>query len=85
MKRPVAVIVLTALLAAGCSDSQSPPSAGPSTVPSSSAPVPTSEQPSTPTGTGAATTRPTPTPAPTATPSHAASCIDQKLQALTLR
>jgi beta-N-acetylhexosaminidase len=85
VKRSIAVIVLTALLAAGCSDSQSPPSAGPSTVPSSSVPVPTTEQPGTPTGTGTATTRPTPTPAPTATPSHAASCIDQKLQALTLQ
>ena len=70
---------MTALVVAGCSDSQSPPTAGPSTVPSSSVPLPTTqpttEQPSTPTET------PTPTPTADATP----SCIDQKLQTLTLR
>ena len=79
MRRPVALVAMTALVVAGCSDSQSPPTAGPSTVPSSSVPLPTTqpatEQPSTPAET------PTPTPTPTATP----SCIEQKLQTLTLR
>jgi beta-N-acetylhexosaminidase len=79
MRRPVALVAMTALVVAGCSDSQSPPTAGPSTVPSSSVPLPTTqpttEQPSTPSET------PTPTPTPTSTP----SCIDQKLQTLTLR
>ena len=79
MRRPVALVAMTALVVAGCSDSQSPPTAGPSTVPSSSVPLPTTqpttEQPSTPAET------PTPTPTPTSTP----SCVDQKLQTLTLR
>jgi beta-N-acetylhexosaminidase len=78
MSRPVALVALTALVLAGCSDSQSPPTAGPSTVPSSSVPLPTTQPPTTeqPSAT------PTNTPTPTATP---ASCIDQKLQTLTLR
>ena len=79
MRRPVALVAMTALVVAGCSDSQSPPTAGPSTVPSSSVPLPTTqpttEQPSTPAET------PTATPTPTSTP----SCVDQKLQTLTLR
>ncbi|WP_405071005.1 glycoside hydrolase family 3 [Kribbella sp. NBC_01510] len=79
MRRPLALVAMTALVVAGCSDSQSPPTAGPSTVPSSSVPLPTTQpataQPSTPAET------PTPTPTPTATP----SCIEQKLQTLTLR
>ncbi|MEV5964606.1 glycoside hydrolase family 3 N-terminal domain-containing protein [Kribbella sp. NPDC051952] len=82
MSRRVAVVALTALLVAGCSDDQSPPTAGPSTVPSSSVPVSTSEQPATPTDTPSQT--PTPTPTPTATP-NPPSCVDQKLQTLTLR
>jgi beta-N-acetylhexosaminidase len=72
MKGPAVAVVLTALLLAGCSDSDSP-TAGPSTVPSSSVPLPTTEAPSQ-----------TPTPTPTPTPTQI-SCVDQKLQALTLR
>ncbi len=68
------VLTATALLLAGCSDTQSPPTAGPSTVPSSSVPLPTT-QPS--------TTEP-PSPSGTPTPTQA-SCIDQKLKTLTLR
>ena len=79
MRRPVALVAMTALVVAGCSDSQSPPTAGPSTVPSSSVPLPTTqpttEQPSTPAE----------TPTPTTTPSSTHSCLDQKLQTLTLR
>jgi beta-N-acetylhexosaminidase len=73
MKRHAAVVVLTALLLAGCSDTDTP-TAGPSTVPSSSIPLPTA----------APTPTPTPTPSPTPT-STQLSCVDQKLQALTLR
>ena len=69
MRRPVALVVLTALVLAGCSDSQSPPTAGPSTVPSSSVSLPT---------TAAAHDRAarapppdTPTPTPTPTPTNA--------------
>lgn len=81
MRRPVALIALTALAVAGCGDSNSPPTAGPSTVPSSSsvpnspAATPTEPPSQTPTATE------TPMPKPTDVP----SCIDQKLQALTLR
>ena len=79
MRRAVALVAMTALVVAGCGDSQSPPTAGPSTVPSSSVPLPTTqpttEQPSTPTETQ------TPTPTSTSTP----SCVEQKLQTLTLR
>jgi beta-N-acetylhexosaminidase len=83
-RRPVALIALTALVVAGCGDSNSP-TAGPSTVPSSSVPTTEestaepSEQPSSP--------RPTPTDTPTETPSETPTegCIDQKLQSLTLR
>ena len=80
MSRPVALVALTALVLAGCSDSQSPPAAGPSTVPSSSVPLPTTQPPTT--EQPSATPTNTPTPTPTATP---ASCIDQKLKTLTLR
>ncbi|MFK4084249.1 glycoside hydrolase family 3 N-terminal domain-containing protein [Kribbella sp. NPDC020789] len=75
--RTTALVVLSALLLAGCNDSQSPPTAGPSTVPSSSVPLPpeTTDQPTTPT--------PSATPTPTATPTP--SCLDAKLQNLTLR
>jgi beta-N-acetylhexosaminidase len=76
MRRTAAAVALTALLLAGCSDTDSP-TAGPSTVPSSSVPLPTTQSP-TPTPTQTPTPTPTPTPKPT-------SCIDQKLQALTLR
>lgn len=80
MKRQAAAVVLTALLLAGCSDSGSP-TAGPSTVPSSSVSLPTTAAP-TPTQTP--TQSPTRTPTSTPTPTQA-SCVDQKLQALTLR
>jgi len=76
MKRQAAAVVLSALLLAGCSDSDSP-TAGPSTVPSSSVPLPTT---SAPTPTPTPTLTPTPTPTPTQT-----SCVDQKLQTLTPR
>ncbi|TDD25023.1 glycoside hydrolase family 3 protein [Kribbella turkmenica] len=76
MRRHTAAVVLAALLLAGCSDSDAP-TAGPSTAPSSSAPLPTSASPA-PSPTPSPTFRPTPTPTPT-------SCVDQKLQALTLR
>ncbi len=69
--RATALVVLSALLLAGCNDSQSPPTAGPDTVPSSSVPLPpkTTAQPTT---------------TPSETPS-APSCIDTKLESLTLR
>ena len=81
MRRPVALVALTALMVAGCNDGQSPPTAGPSTLPSSSVPLPTTqpsstEQPSSP----ATTPPPPPTSKPTST-----NCVDQKLKALTLR
>ncbi|WP_432887238.1 glycoside hydrolase family 3 N-terminal domain-containing protein [Kribbella sp. CA-245084] len=84
MRRPVALIALTALVVAGCGDSNSP-TAGPSTAPSSSVPIteePTpepSEQPSSP--------EPTPTEPLSETPPQTPTegCIDQKLQSLTLR
>jgi beta-N-acetylhexosaminidase len=72
-----AVVVLTALLLAGCSDTDSP-TAGPSTAPPSSVSLPTTQPPTT----QSPSATPTPTPTPTATP---ASCIDQKLKDLTLR
>ncbi|MFI5736467.1 glycoside hydrolase family 3 N-terminal domain-containing protein [Kribbella sp. NPDC051587] len=73
--RSTALVVLSALLLAGCNDSQSPPTAGPSTVPSSSVPLPpkTTDQPTTP----------TPSATPTSTPTT--GCIDAKLEDLTLR
>lgn len=80
MKRTAAVVVLTALLLTACTDTGTP-TAGPSTVPSSSVPQPTTQAP-TPTPTP--TPMPPPTPTPTSTPTQP-SCIDQKLQALTLR
>ncbi|MET9269240.1 glycoside hydrolase family 3 N-terminal domain-containing protein [Kribbella sp. NPDC003557] len=81
MRRPVALIALTALAVTGCGDSGTP-TAGPSTVPSSS--VPTSDQPSATTPTPTPSETPTPTPTPTAKPT-ASNCIDQKLKSLTLR
>jgi beta-N-acetylhexosaminidase len=80
MKRQAAAVVLTALLLAGCGDSGSP-TAGPSTVPSSSISLPTTASP---TPTQAPTQSPTATPTPTPTPTQT-GCVDQKLQALTLR
>jgi beta-N-acetylhexosaminidase len=73
--RSTALVVLSALLLAGCNDSQSPPTAGPSTVPSSSVPLPpkTTDQP----------TIPRPSATPTSTPTT--GCIDAKLEDLTLR
>jgi beta-N-acetylhexosaminidase len=86
MRRPVALIALTALAVTGCGDSGSP-TAGPSTVPSSS--ISTSEEPSapatTPAETPSQTPTPTKTPTQTSTPTGTTSCIDQKLKALTLR
>ncbi|MFB6720276.1 glycoside hydrolase family 3 N-terminal domain-containing protein [Kribbella sp. NPDC056345] len=70
--RATALVVLSALLLAGCNDSQSPPTAGPDTVPSSSVPLPPK------------TTAQPPTTTPSETPS-APSCIDTKLESLTLR
>ncbi|MFD7160414.1 glycoside hydrolase family 3 N-terminal domain-containing protein [Kribbella sp. NPDC059898] len=86
MRRPVALIALTALVVAGCGGKGSQPTAGPSTVPSSTVPV--TEEPSSPATTPTAnTTSPsqTQTPTQTSTPSQAPSCVDQKLKALTLR
>ncbi|NIK54524.1 glycoside hydrolase family 3 protein [Kribbella shirazensis] len=85
MRRPVALIALTALAVSGCGDSGSEPTAGPSTVPSSS--VPTTDEPSSPVTTPTETPTDTPSATPTRkpTPTKAPSCIDQKLQALTLR
>lgn len=88
MRRPVTLIALTALAVTGCGDSGSP-TAGPSTVPSSSIPitdVPATTPTGTPTGTPSDTPTDTPSPAPTSQPPTSASgCVDQKLQALTLR
>ena len=78
MRRPVALIALTALAVAGCGGNGSKPTAGPSTIPSST--VPTTEAPS-----PATPETQTPTPTPTPTPTEAPSCVDQKLKALTLR
>ncbi|MFG1626907.1 glycoside hydrolase family 3 N-terminal domain-containing protein [Kribbella sp. NPDC049227] len=80
MRHPAALVLLTALLLAGCGDTDSPPTAGPSTAPSSSVPLPTTQPPTTEAPT-TPTPSATPTPTPTATPT---SCIDQKLKALTL-
>lgn len=88
MRRPVTLIALTALAVTGCGDSGSP-TAGPSTVPSSSIPItddPATTPTGTPTGTPSDTPTDTPSPAPTSQPPTSASgCVDQKLQALTLR
>ncbi|RZU14078.1 beta-N-acetylhexosaminidase [Kribbella rubisoli] len=81
MRRPVALIALTALVVAGCGDSNSP-TAGPSTVPSSSVPIEPTEQPSEEPSSPATETPP---PTATDTPTDAVNCIDQKLQSLTLR
>ena len=84
MRRPVALIALTALVVAGCGDSNSP-TAGPSTVPSSS--VPTTEEPTSEPSEQPSSPEPTPTHTLTETPSETPTegCIDQKLQSLTLR
>jgi len=82
MRRPVAMVALAALAVSGCSDNQSPPTAGPSTIPSSSVPLsPTTQEPSSP----AAPSTLSPTPSPTPTPTKTPSCVEQKLQTLTLR
>ncbi|WP_427885906.1 glycoside hydrolase family 3 N-terminal domain-containing protein [Kribbella sp. GL6] len=80
MRRPVALIALTALVVAGCGGKGSQPTAGPSTVPSSTVPV--TEEPGSPATTPTANT---PSPTQTPTPTQAPSCVDQKLTALTLR
>ncbi|GAA3098730.1 beta-N-acetylhexosaminidase [Kribbella aluminosa] len=81
MRRPVALIALIALVVTGCGKGAQP-TAGPSTVPSSTVPatVPTIEEPSSP-----ASTPTSATPAESASPTEAPSCVDQKVQALTLR
>ncbi|WUJ74790.1 glycoside hydrolase family 3 [Kribbella soli] len=85
MRRPVALIALTALVVAGCGDSNSP-TAGPSTVPSSSVPIEPTEQPSEePSEEPSGPATETPPPMATDTPTDAVNCIDQKLQSLTLR
>lgn len=92
MRRPVALIALTALAVAGCGDNGSEPTAGPATVPSSSAPTTGSVDPGTTPATAPADT-PSPTPQPTQSPAQpptdpptkVPSCVDQKLKALTLR
>ncbi|TWD81495.1 beta-N-acetylhexosaminidase [Kribbella amoyensis] len=73
------VATVAVLLLAGCGDSGSP-TAGPSTVPSSTVPVTPSETPTT-------SATPSTSPSTTTTPSKppAASCVDQKLAALSLR
>src|SRR5690349_7985791 len=83
-RRPVALIALTALVVAGCGDSNSP-TGGPSTVPSSS--VPTTEEPTSEPSEQPSSPEPTPTHTLTETPSETPTegCIDQKLQSLTLR
>lgn len=83
MRRPVALIALTALVVSGCGGKGSQPTAGPSTVPSSTVPVTEgpSSPASTPTAETASPSRPTPSPHATQAP----SCVDQKLKALTLR
>ncbi|MGW6279679.1 glycoside hydrolase family 3 N-terminal domain-containing protein [Kribbella sp. NPDC055071] len=79
MRRPVALIALTALVVAGCSDTNAP-TAGPTTAPSPSVPLPTTGSP-TETPSETPTSTPT-TPTPPATPT---SCVDAKLNTLTLR
>ncbi|HWD82616.1 MAG TPA: glycoside hydrolase family 3 N-terminal domain-containing protein [Kribbella sp.] len=80
MRRPVALLALTAFAVTGCGGNGSQTTAGPSTIPSST--VPTTEEPS-------STTKPAETPVQTPTPSTAPttapSCVDQKLKELTLR
>jgi beta-N-acetylhexosaminidase len=78
--RAAVVLTAAALLLAGCSDTESPPTAGPSTVPSSSVPLPTTQSPTTEPPSPSATSKTTPTPTPTP-----AGCVDQKLKSLTLR
>ncbi|MGW7686523.1 glycoside hydrolase family 3 N-terminal domain-containing protein [Kribbella sp. NPDC054772] len=82
MRRPVALLALTALALAGCSGNDSP-TAGPSTAPSST--VPTTEESSLPAQTPTESATPLATPSPSKPPTKAPSCVDQKLQALTLR
>jgi beta-N-acetylhexosaminidase len=89
MRGPVVVFALTALVVAGCSDTNAPPNAGPSTAPSSSVPLQPTEAP-TDTSSKPPTEAPTDTPSmppttpstPTSTPT---SCVDAKLKTLTLR
>jgi beta-N-acetylhexosaminidase len=81
MWRPVALIALTALAVTGCGGNGTKPTAGPSTVPSSSVPTTGEPSPTSPATTPADTPSETPAPTPTTAP----SCVDQKLKALTLR
>ncbi|HET6737928.1 MAG TPA: glycoside hydrolase family 3 N-terminal domain-containing protein, partial [Kribbella sp.] len=93
MRRPVALIALTALAVTGCGDNAPEPTAGPATVPSSSVPTtdtgtvdPGSTPATTPAETPSVPVQPTPPPTQaTQAPTSAASCVDQKLKALTLR
>ncbi|MBB5840325.1 glycoside hydrolase family 3 protein [Kribbella italica] len=74
--RGITAITAAALLLAGCADSSSP-TAGPSTAPSSSVPIP-------PTDTPPPSTQPTQSPStPPVTPPT--GCLDQKLAGLTPR
>jgi len=82
MRHPAALVALAVLVRAGCSDADSP-TAGPSTAPSSSVPLETTQPPTTePPATQTPSPSPTPTPTSTRTPT---GCVDQKVQALTLR
>ncbi|MFF0338233.1 glycoside hydrolase family 3 N-terminal domain-containing protein [Kribbella sp. NPDC004875] len=82
MRRPVALLALTALAVAGCGGNDAP-TAGPATVPSSTAPA--TEESSPPTDSATPLETATAKPSPTKQPTKAPSCVDQKLQALTLR
>ncbi|MFF0271576.1 glycoside hydrolase family 3 N-terminal domain-containing protein [Kribbella sp. NPDC004536] len=79
MRRPVALLALTALAVTGCGGNGSQTTAGPSTIPSST--VPTTEEPSSTTPAGTPSDTPSETPSPTTAP----NCVDQKLNTLTLR
>ncbi|ONI66966.1 glycoside hydrolase family 3 [Kribbella sp. ALI-6-A] len=80
----VAVVAATALMLAGCADS-SPPTAGPSTVPSSSVPIPPTDTPPTPTATPPQPSTPTRSPSTPSPSAPQTGCLDQKLAGLTLR
>jgi beta-N-acetylhexosaminidase len=77
--------VLAVLLLAGCNDTGTP-TAGPSTVPSSTMPTtPTAPTTSPSDTTPTQTPSQTPSETPSQTPSQTLSCVDQKVEALTLR
>jgi beta-N-acetylhexosaminidase len=78
-----AAVVAAALVLAGCSDS-SPPTAGPSTVPSSSVPIRPTTTPTQTPGNTPTQTPSSPPPSTAPTPPQQ-DCVDRKLQELTLR